>query len=190
MGFGVCLSVHCFLLFCRSAELATRRWSPFAAWMTGRPRMPFWRSHGSHQTRHAACEINLCGVHLDCTRPVAVNTEAGECCSGRLETWSPGCCAGWFNLLGQAAVTAGIDFALASHISAMWVLSNGYILTQSQLLLVYFSTPLPHSHRLMGPPLHASVDSAGACWGPAYILAPRVSCGMVPLLMGCSLWRP
>ncbi|CAK0780294.1 hypothetical protein CVIRNUC_005001 [Coccomyxa viridis] len=69
-----------------SAELATRRWSPFAAWMTG-----------------------------------------------------------WFNLLGQAAVTAGIDFALASHISAMWVLSNGYILTQSQLLLVYFIILLLHA---------------------------------------------
>ena len=51
--------------------------------------------------------------------------------------------------MGQAAVTAGIDFALASHISAMWVLSNGYILTQSQLLLVYFSEPLLCSRQLM-----------------------------------------
>ena len=86
-----------------------------------------------------------------------------SCCQGRgwwsllwhSETRSSGWGAGWFNLLGQAAVTAGIDFALASHISAMWVLSNGYILTQSQLLLVYFSAPLPHCHLLMGPPLHA-----------------------------------
>ena len=46
-------------------------------------------------------------------------------------------------------MTAGIDFALASHISAMWVLSNGYILTQSQLLLVYFSEPLLCSRQLM-----------------------------------------
>ena len=49
------------------------------------------------------------------------------------------CCAGWFNLLGQAAVTAGIDFALASHIQGMWVLSNGYVLSQKELLAVYAS---------------------------------------------------
>ena len=34
-------------------------------------------------------------------------------------------------------MTAGIDFALASHISGMWVLSNGYILSQKELLAVY-----------------------------------------------------
>ena len=53
------------------------------------------------------------------------------------------CCAGWFNLLGQAAVTAGIDFALASHIQGMWVLSNGYVLSQKELLAVYASKPWP-----------------------------------------------
>ena len=75
--------------------------------------------------------------------------------TSRVKRWNPGWGAGWFNLLGQAAVTAGIDFALASHISAMWVLSNGYILTQSQLLLVYFSEPSPHSIQLMDALPHA-----------------------------------
>lgn len=49
-------------------------------------------------------------------------------------------------------MTAGIDFALASHISAMWVLSNGYVLTQDQLLAVYASEPLRFSHVL--PSMH------------------------------------
>ncbi len=53
------------------------------------------------------------------------------------------CFAGWFNLLGQAAVTAGIDFALASHIQGMWVLSNGYVLSQKELLAVYASKLRP-----------------------------------------------
>lgn len=51
--------------------------------------------------------------------------------------------AGWFNLLGQVAVTAGIDFALTNQIAAMWVLSNDYILTQGQLLAVYTGAALP-----------------------------------------------
>jgi hypothetical protein len=41
--------------------------------------------------------------------------------------------------LGQAAVTAGIDFTLANHIAAMWLLSNGHVFTQNELLLTYAS---------------------------------------------------
>jgi hypothetical protein len=37
----------------------------------------------------------------------------------------------------QVAITAGIDFALANHLSAMITLSNGHILTQQELLMVY-----------------------------------------------------
>ncbi|BDA43078.1 Amino-acid permease BAT1 [Coccomyxa sp. Obi] len=61
-----------------SAHLATKRWSPLAAWMTG-----------------------------------------------------------WFNLLGQAAVTAAIDYTVANHIAAMWLLANGHVFTQPQLLGAY-----------------------------------------------------
>ena len=55
-------------------------------------------------------------------------------------------------------MTAGIDFALASHISAMWVLSNGYVLTQGQLLAVYASEPLRLSHVL------PSVQACALAW--------------------------
>ena len=51
--------------------------------------------------------------------------------------------AGWFNLLGQVAVTAGIDFIFANHLAAMFALSTGRIFTQPQLLAAYASeTPL------------------------------------------------
>ena len=55
-------------------------------------------------------------------------------------------------------MTAGIDFALASHISAMWVLSNGYVLTQGQLLAVYASEPLRLS------PVLPSVQACALAW--------------------------
>jgi hypothetical protein len=57
------------------------------------------------------------------------------------------CIAGWFNLLGQVAITAGIDFSLTNHIAAMWVLSNGYILSQKELLAVYGGTSVLASSR-------------------------------------------
>jgi len=47
--------------------------------------------------------------------------------------------AGWFNLLGQAAVTAGIDFTLANHLAAMWLLADGHVFTQNELLATYAS---------------------------------------------------
>ena len=44
---------------------------------------------------------------------------------------------GWFNLLGQVAITAGIDFTVANHVAAMIALSNGHICSQQELLLIY-----------------------------------------------------
>ena len=51
--------------------------------------------------------------------------------------------AGWFNLLGQVAVTAAIVYTLANHLAAMIVLgtggagTGGRIITQEQLLGIY-----------------------------------------------------
>ena len=51
--------------------------------------------------------------------------------------------AGWFNLLGQVAVTAAIEYSLASHLACMIVLgtggadNGGHIVTQKQLLGIY-----------------------------------------------------
>ena len=50
--------------------------------------------------------------------------------------------AGWFNLLGQIAITASIVFSMANHVAAMILLATGgagtgYVLTEPQLLAVY-----------------------------------------------------
>ena len=56
-----------------------------------------------------------------------------SCCTG----------SGWFNLLGQVAVTAAIEYTLANHLSAMIVLgtggagTGGKVITQGQLLGIY-----------------------------------------------------
>ncbi|KAK9918140.1 hypothetical protein WJX75_001594 [Coccomyxa subellipsoidea] len=55
---------------------------------------------------------------------------------GKLPAFA-GWLTGWFNLLGQVAITAGIDFSLTNHIACMWALGNGHILTQKELLAVY-----------------------------------------------------
>lgn len=52
-------------------------------------------------------------------------------------------CAGWYNLLGQVAVTASIEFTLANHLVSMIVLgtggagTGGHVFTQGQLLGIY-----------------------------------------------------
>ncbi len=45
--------------------------------------------------------------------------------------------AGWLNLLGQVALTASVDSCLANHIAAMWVIYNGHVFQQEELLLCY-----------------------------------------------------
>lgn len=54
--------------------------------------------------------------------------------------------AGWFNLLGQVAVTAAIAFTLTNHLAAMVLLGggglgSGYQFTSAQLLGVYGGVP-------------------------------------------------
>lgn len=46
-------------------------------------------------------------------------------------------CAGWLNLLGQVALTASVDSSLANHIACIWVLYNGHVFQQEELLLCY-----------------------------------------------------
>ncbi|EFN58316.1 hypothetical protein CHLNCDRAFT_142334, partial [Chlorella variabilis] len=58
---------------------------------------------------------------------------------------------GWFNLLGQMAVTAGIDFTFAAFLSTIITLGTGgvngedpFVATQSQLLGIYAGTLVCH----------------------------------------------
>jgi hypothetical protein len=57
-------------------------------------------------------------------------------------------CPGWFNLLGQVAVTSGIDFIFANHLAGMCALSTGIYLTQPQLLATYGSELCPRCHSI------------------------------------------
>ncbi len=47
--------------------------------------------------------------------------------------------AGWLNVLGQFATTAGVGALLANHIANMWLLGNGHVFTSVELLLTYAS---------------------------------------------------
>ncbi len=72
---------------------------------------------------------------------------------------------GWFNLLGQVAVTAAIEYTLANHLSAMIVLgtggagTGGKVITQGQLLGIYAGKTSQGALRHI---IHAS-NHAGVC---------------------------
>jgi len=53
--------------------------------------------------------------------------------NGPLASWV----TGWFNLLGQVAVTAGIDFGLASFLGAYLNLAFGMEVTPARIVLIY-----------------------------------------------------
>ena len=53
--------------------------------------------------------------------------------------------AGWLNVLGQVAATAGAASTAATHIASMWLLSNGHVFSQFELFLVYACARLLHT---------------------------------------------
>jgi len=55
--------------------------------------------------------------------------------------------AGWLNVLGQVAATAGAASTAAAHIASMWLLSNGHVFSQFELFLTYACAPTSaHEH--------------------------------------------
>lgn len=48
-------------------------------------------------------------------------------------------CAGWLNVLGQFASTAGAGYLAAVHLGDMIQLASGHILTKQDVFLVYAS---------------------------------------------------
>ncbi len=82
--------------------MASKNWSPFAGWLTG-----WFNLLG--QARYLA--------HKSLLHPMSL---------GPVSCYHAHCrCLGM-----QVAVTAGIDFTLASHIAAMIAISNGHICSQ------------------------------------------------------------
>ena len=72
---------------------------------------------------------------------------------------------GWFNLLGQAAITAGIDFGLATFFTAFLNLTTGLQATKGTVLVVYALTLLAHGLlNNFGVKLVAFLSNVSAWW--------------------------
>ncbi|DBB05374.1 TPA: hypothetical protein ACH3X3_010590 [Trebouxia sp. C0006] len=86
---------------------------------------------------------------------------------GPLAAWV----TGWFNLLGQVAVTAAIEYTLANHLSAMIVLgtggagTGGKVITQGQLLGIYAGILVCHGLlNTIGTKLAALLNGFSSVW--------------------------
>jgi amino acid transporter len=85
--------------------------------------------------------------------------------SSRLGSPGWGWFTGWFNLIGQVAVTAAIDFGAATFISSFMNLEWGYALSKGHVFLTY--TVVVALHGLIntfGPRLLAQINNISAWW--------------------------
>jgi amino acid transporter len=85
--------------------------------------------------------------------------------SSRLGSPGWGWFTGWFNLIGQVAVTAAIDFGAATFISSLMNLWFGYALSKGHVFLTY--TVIVALHGLInvfGPRLLAQINNISAWW--------------------------
>jgi amino acid transporter len=91
--------------------------------------------------------------------------------SSRLGSPGWGWFTGWFNLVGQVAVTAAIDFGAATFISSLMNLWFDYSLTKGHVFLTY--TVIVALHGLInvfGPRLLARINNISAWWHMAGVL--------------------
>ncbi|MDA8103476.1 MAG: amino acid permease [Nitrospiraceae bacterium] len=87
---------------------------------------------------------------------------------------------GWFNLLGQVAVTAGIDFGFALFFTAFLDLTTGISATHGTVLAVYGITLLAHGIlNNFGVKLVAFLSNVSAWW---HILGVAVIVGVLMLV--------
>lgn len=72
---------------------------------------------------------------------------------------------GWFNLLGQVAVTAGIDFGMAQFLGAYLSLVSGYTATAGHTVLVFAAILIVHALvNSRGVRLVATLSDISAYW--------------------------
>ena len=91
--------------------------------------------------------------------------------SSKLGTPGWGWFTGWFNLIGQIAVTAAIDFGAATFISSLMNLEFGYSLSKGHVFLTY--TVIVALHGLIntfGVRLLARINNISAWWHMAGVL--------------------
>jgi amino acid transporter len=101
--------------------------------------------------------------------------------SSRLGSPGWGWFTGWFNLVGQIAVTASIDFGAATFISSLLNLWFDYELSKGHVFLTY--TVIVALHGLInafGPRLLARINNISAWWHMAGVLVVVVVLIVVP----------
>lgn len=76
-----------------------------------------------------------------CTRRASVKFLWKEPSSTDKELKSHVVAAGWLNVLGQFASTAGSGYLTAVHLGEMIQLSSGHVMTKQDDFLVYASEP-------------------------------------------------
>ena len=101
--------------------------------------------------------------------------------SSRLGSPGWGWFTGWFNLVGQIAVTAAIDFGAATFISSLMNLWFDYSLTKGHVFLTY--TVIIALHGLIntfGPRLLPMINNISAWWHMGGVLVIVVALIFVP----------
>ncbi len=87
---------------------------------------------------------------------------------------------GWFNFLGQVAVTAGIDFGAASFLNALLDLHFGFAATPPHTILLFGAILLLHGAlNTLGLRLVASLNDVSAWW---HVIGVLVIVGVLALV--------
>ena len=95
--------------------------------------------------------------------------------SSRLGSPAWGWFTGWFNLVGQIAVTAAIDFGAATFISSLMNLWFGYTLSKGHVFLTYTVIMVLHGLiNTFGPRLLARINNFSAWWHMAGVIVTVV----------------
>ncbi len=88
---------------------------------------------------------------------------------------------GWFNLLGQVAITAGIDFGFATFFTAFLNLTTGLQATKGTVLIVYAITLLVHGLlNNFGVRLVAILSNVSAWWHIAGVTVIVAVLALIP----------
>ncbi len=104
--------------------------------------------------------------------------------SAKLSKNNPGAWSwftGWFNLLGQVAVTAGIDFGFATFFTVFLNLTEGYPTTAGYVLIMYAAILIVHGVlNTFGVRIVALLSDVSAWWHVLGVLTIAVVLFFVP----------
>jgi len=88
---------------------------------------------------------------------------------------------GWFNLLGQVAVTAGIDYGFATFFTIFLNMTTNYPTTNGYILLVYAGVLLVHGVlNTLGVRIVAFLSDVSVWWHVLGVLCIAITLAVVP----------